>query len=500
MSANGCMGYRFNWAARKVHKRLTQLGASEIYARGEADEQNSEGFVFLLQLWHYRSTKLGSPSIDATFLPWWQGLRARLLDLYPLPEGLLPIPANELIRPRWALTLVEQRGECSESSPPTSASTSAVNGAEESALKCNLLPRPNSIAVTLTQNVRVTPQDHWQDVRHLAFTSQSPIEYGPGDVLTVYPNNFPDDVQQFISMMDWEDIADRSVAFVPTSPKSDLNTYPPCPVQTLSPPSKWTIRSLLTHHFDITSIPRRSFFSFAAHFTSDAFHKERLLEFTDPEHLDELYDYTTRPRRSILEVLHEFDSVKLPWQWIGAVLPILRGRQFSIASGGPLKNVDVDNSNSGSKIELLVAIVKYQTVIRKIRQGVCTRYLAALPPGTSLNVVVQRGGLDVSRSEASRPVILVGPGTGVAPLRSMLWERYAWQLQMLYQQRSVNGSDPSGSATRVGRSLLFFGGRNRRADFFYQGDWDHLKTELNLQVFTAFSRDQVGPESHSPTD
>ena len=46
---------RFNWAARKLHKRLSQLGADEIYARGEADEQHEEGYYYSTNLLQKRS-------------------------------------------------------------------------------------------------------------------------------------------------------------------------------------------------------------------------------------------------------------------------------------------------------------------------------------------------------------------------------------------------------------------------------------------------------------
>ncbi|KAL8641870.1 MAG: hypothetical protein Q9226_008576 [Calogaya cf. arnoldii] len=234
------------------------------------------------------------------------------------------------------------------------------------------------------------------------------------------------------------------------------------------------------------AIPRRSFFSMVAHFTNDEMHKERLLEFTDPQYIDELYDYTTRPRRSILEVLQEFDSVKIPWQWAANVLPKLRGRQFSIASGGSCKCIAEGQTN----FELLAAIVRYKTVLKRLREGVCTRYIIGLEPGTTLNVTLQKGGLGVHESEATRPVIMVGPGTGVAPMRSLIWERHHWQQDML-ARRQVTGDVASDGPNCIGETILFYGGRNQEADFFYRKDWDYLKQEMPLKVFTAFSRDQI---------
>ncbi len=294
--------------------------------------------------------------------------------------------------------------------------------------------------------------------------------------------------------MGWESQADKPIRFVPTIASANLQKYPPPPIPHLLPYPQLTLRSLLTNYLDITSIPRRSFFSVIAHFTNDMMHKDRLLEFTDPDYIDELYDYTTRPRRSILEVLQEFESVKIPWQWIGTVLPVLRGRQFSIASGGSLKSV-LNGTSQQTRIELLVAIVKYRTVIKKIRQGVCTRYLAALPAGTQMNVLLQRGGLGISQAEATRPVVMIGPGTGVASLRSLIWERLAWAKQQKSQQReALSVTDESNSPKQIfstGESVLFFGCRNEHSDYFFADEWKFLQERLGLEVFTAFSRDQV---------
>ena len=238
-----------------------------------------------------------------------------------------------------------------------------------------------------------------------------------------------------------------------------------------------TLRELLTNHLDILSIPRRSFFAQLAHYTSDPFHRDRLLEFTDPQYIDELYDYTTRPRRSILEVLQEFESVKIPWQKVVSLIPGMRGRQFSIASAYAEKK-------EGTEVELLIAIVKYKTVIKRIRQGVCTRYIASLTPGQDITVTIQPGGLQVTKKEIDRPVVMIGPGTGVAPMRSLVYQRMQWR-----EKLGIEGK---------GKDLLFFGCRNAEADYFFKDEWrDLTEKSVPLEVFAAFSRDQVRSSSLS---
>jgi sulfite reductase alpha subunit-like flavoprotein len=338
--------------------------------------------------------------------------------------------------------------------------------------------------VTLTENKRVTPTSHWQDVRHLTFSTSQRYNYTPGDNLKIYPQNPPEDVDHIIHLMDWQDIADKHIQYELSHTNGRLlisstpNYIRKCEILTL--------RTLLSTDLDLNAIPRRSFFALIAHFTGDEFQKIRLLEFAKLEFLDELYDYTTRPRRSILEVLQEFDTVKIPWQWAATVLPELRGRQFSIASGGDLKH----GKDGSTQFELLVAIVKYKTVIKKVRQGVCTRYLADLKPGARLQVSLHKGDLGTKPKDATRPVIMIGPGTGVAPMRSLIWERYrdAGGLPANGERTRTSALTPTSNAVKD--MVLFFGCRSKEADYFFRDEWHELEQKLPLKVFAAFSRDQ----------
>ncbi|KAI9924480.1 hypothetical protein ASPWEDRAFT_125277 [Aspergillus wentii DTO 134E9] len=451
---------KFNWASRKLHKRLLQLGANEVYPCGEADQQHPEG-------------------LEGTSVPWLTDFRKHLLDKYPLPPEQNPIPEDVQLPPKWVLQRKDQ-----DTSTQSIASENLENQTATDEypglhrLDHDLRPLPDSLTAKLVQNRRVTPEGHWQDVRHISLAVPNPISYAPGDMISITPKNFADDVQTLIERMGWEEQADQLVSLVPGESQRAIDDMPAPPISDLNSYPQCTLRALLTDYLDLRAIPRRSFFSAIAHYTNDEMHKERLLEFTNPIYLDEFWDYTTRPRRSIMEVLHEFDSVKIPWQHATSVFPIFRGRQFSIASGGELKR----SADGGAKFELLIAIVKYQTVIKKIREGVCTRYLSTLQPGSTLKVQLQRGGLNSSVNQLVGPTVLIGPGTGIAPLRSMIWEKAA--LVKAYREKNPGVEPP------IGPTILIYGGRNRTADYFFEDEWQRLSELIKLQVFTAFSRDQ----------
>jgi len=432
---------KFNLAARRLHKRLQQLGASPLLAPCEADEQGEEG-------------------TEGAFLAWLPLLQEELLAQHPLENGKVPIPANERLPSLWTLT---------EATPTTNGNGLASHAIQEPASAVTAAASPEiSFSVILEQNDRVTPSEHWQDVRFVKLRADNPVDYMPGDALAIRPQNLPKEVNQVIELLGWQDAADRLL-------KLRNNSTAPNSQQTfdtiLSADQEFSLRQLLTEYLDINAIPRRSFFSKIAHFTDDEMQKERALEFTDPQYLDEYFDYATRPRRSIVEVLQEFHTVKIPWQEAINIFPVMRPRQFSIASGGALKQ-------NGHVFELLIAIVKYRTVIKRVREGVCTKYLARLSVGTRLNVVLHtEGRFHAQVSDLRRPHLLIGGGTGIAPLRSIIYEKH----ELL---------DPQA------QSVLFFGCRNAQSDYFFKDEWQELTAkppgggEAALCVITAFSRDQ----------
>ena len=283
----------------------------------------------------------------------------------------------------------------------------------------------------------------------------------PGDCLTIYPKNFPQDVQKLITLMGWESIADEPL---------NLSLCASLP-RDLHAPSPSTLRDLLLENIDITSIPRRSFLKNMSYYSTNPDHKERLLEFTKTEFLDEYFDYATRSRRTIIEALEEFTSVKLPADRLLDVFPLIRGRDFSIANGGA-RLAHPSGDPAVTRVELLIAMVRYRTILRKPRQGLCSRYLASLPPGTPLRVGHKPVLSPIHGARnASRPLVAMATGTGVAPVRALVQERL---------------THPA-----LAPAQLFFGNRSRAADFFFAEEWAALEAAGKLALRTAFSRDQA---------
>lgn len=443
---------------------------------------------------------------DGAYLPWALEFQSHIQSAYPLPEGVDPIPADVLLPFKWTHQIAEPYPSPTEITPNSNAqdltlqpSTTETNedmkhyppedrtpdfpcpqlkepypakDLHADPVLSNILytPVPFSLEALVQTNKRITPKSHWQDVREITFWVRGEITYFPGDTLTIYPQNFPEDVQSLIDLMDWNEVADVPLKFQVEGGAAFFDKFlvPPAPKDCWMM-KKCTLRNLLTVNLDITAIPQRSVLDILSHFTDDPTHKERLLEFSNPAYTDEFFDYATRPRRGILEVLQDFRSVKLPFNIVTSVFPVICGRQYSIASGGVHKVC----KSGYTKVQLLVAIVNYKTVLSKVRRGLCTRFLAALPSNAAIAVTFNselKFYQDVD-TKADRPLILVAPGTGLAPCRSLIWER-----------RELAFRDIS-----FGRSYLFFGGRNEKADYFYKEDWKN--ENLKVRVFPAFSRD-----------
>lgn len=465
---------QYNVAHRMLHGRLLQLGAKSFCARGEGNEQHPEGH-------------------SAGFREWIVLVKQALCETFPLPSGVSAVPDDAFIEPKWKLQA--RHSEIPNSSANGLIEDSAIAGKCDGCPKAADLPSPalmpvrGAYAALIVRNDRITALDHFQDVRLLDLRVNEAIPYGPGAVAVVYPKNFPEDVDAFIKLMAWEDVADTPLDLVSTQlTKSVVHT--PSPLRDLDLSGiLLTLRWLLENVLDIMSIPRRSFFAGLVHFAKEctedeAYQKERLVELANPELIDELWDYTTRPKRTILEVMMDFTTIQIPWQYALSAIPIMRGRQFSIASGGDLTR----DEQGRTRVQLLVAIVDPPSPIIKWRRryGVCTRYMATLEAGQQMNISIQPGYLDVQPVEMQVPVIMIGPGTGLAPMRSMIYQRVAW----------AQSSPAPSKQKAVGDDILFFGCRSERADYFFHDEWEALTANEGLTVCTAFSRDRDKPKQY----
>ncbi|XP_040488199.1 NADPH-dependent diflavin oxidoreductase 1 isoform X2 [Ursus maritimus] len=380
---------------------------------------------------------------DAAVDPWLRDLWDKVLGLYPVPVDLGMIPAGVPLPSKFTLHfLLEAPRMCSEEQRVTGTDPHGPPSEQQPFL------------APMVSNRRVTSPLHFQDVRLIEFDiTGSGLSFAAGDVVLIQPENSASHTQQFCQVLGLD--PDQNFTLLPREPGMS------CPARL---PQPCSVRHLVSHYLDIASVPRRSFFELLACLSPHELEREKLLHFSSPQGQEELYSYCSRPRRTILEVLCDFPHTAgaIPADYLLDLIPPIRPRAFSIASS---------LLAHPSRLQILMAVVQYQTRLKEPRRGLCSSWLASLDPGqgpVQVPLWVRPGGLTFPETPDT-PVIMVGPGTGVAPFRAAVQERVA---------QGQNGN------------FLFFGCRWRDQDFYWEAEWMELERRGCLTLFTAFSREQ----------
>lgn len=164
--------------------------------------------------------------------------------------------------------------------------------------------------------------------------------------------------------------------------------------------------------------------------------------------------------RTGLDLVEEFQIRAAPEEWRDALVR-LAPRSYSISSS-PLVSPD--------EVQLTVSVVRYEGARGGIRHGVASTYLA--DRAETVPVFLQSAPHFRPPEDALTPMIMVGPGTGVAPFRGFLHERRA--------------------LGHTGRNWLFFGDQHRAENYYYQEELEAFAADgLLTRLDTAFSRDQA---------
>jgi cytochrome P450/NADPH-cytochrome P450 reductase len=178
-------------------------------------------------------------------------------------------------------------------------------------------------------------------------------------------------------------------------------------------------------------------------------------------------------RKSILDVLDEVPSCELSFEMFLDLLPPLQPRYYSISSS-PLVSSDTCSITVG----VLEGPARSG---RGTFKGLCSNYLAAQPVDVTVYGFVRKPTIPFRPPDNPHvPMIMVGPGTGVAPFRGFLEERAA------LKKRGVP----------VGESILFFGCRDPLQDFFYENELRGFETAGVTRLFSAFSREPGKPKAY----
>lgn len=402
---------KFNFAAKKLARRLGQLGGEQIIPRGDGDDQHSFGY-------------------DGALQPWLDQLWSILPISHCQLTGISPEPVKNFI-PLAKLNPLE-----------------------------SYLQEEAPFNAELVYNKRITNSEDpdVKDVRHLAFKTE--LDYVPGDVAVVWPENSSDEVDELLAVLGW--VPESCFEVQPGRPEFRTPSDFPASL-TIS------LRELLTRFLDILRPPSRYFFELLSMHVSDSHplagdHRRKLWEIgcdRGKDGMDSYLDYVWRPKRRPVEVLEDFRSVKLSVDLVFDLFPWIKPRSFSIASYLPKQEV-----------HLLSALVGYKTVMKKDRVGLCSRWFTTLQPGSRIKMSINTGSMRLpDELTPATPILLLCAGTGLAPMLSFLGKLDRF------------GSRPS--------TYLFYGCRKKASDSLSVTELQAKHREW-LQVFYEGSRD--GPK------
>ncbi|MBI0580857.1 assimilatory sulfite reductase (NADPH) flavoprotein subunit [Neobacillus cucumis] len=293
--------------------------------------------------------------------------------------------------------------------------------------------RTNPFKAEVLDNINLNGRGSNKETHHLELSLEgSGLTFEPGDSLGVYPENDPALVEQLLNELKWS--------------KEDQVTVKQGDVRTL--------QEALQSYYEITTLTKPLLEKIAPLSTN-----EGLKELVAQGNEEKLKEYING--RDLLDLVRDFG----PWgdsaQEFVSILRKIPVRLYSIASS---------LAANPDEVHLTIGAVRYEANGRE-RKGVASTYVAErLEPGDHVSVFIQQNENFKLPKNPETPIIMVGPGTGVAPFRSFI------------QEREETGAE--------GKSWLFFGDQHFVTDFLYQTEMQKwLKNGALTKLDVAFSRD-----------
>ncbi|MBX8994131.1 MULTISPECIES: assimilatory sulfite reductase (NADPH) flavoprotein subunit [Staphylococcus] len=292
--------------------------------------------------------------------------------------------------------------------------------------------KANPFYAEVLENINLNGRGSAKETRHIELLLEDfNEEYEPGDCLVVLPENDPKLVKQLIETLEWD-------------PEQDIVIN--------EDEDKMTLQDALTRHFEITRLTKPLVQKAATLFNNDELAKKE----TDSDWIKSYID-----GRDLIDLIQDFKPDGLKPDDLYGMLRKLPPREYSIASS---------YQAAPDEVHITVGAVRYQAHGRD-RSGVCSIQLAErIEPGDTVPIYLKHNPNFKFPKDEETPVIMIGPGTGVAPFRSYMQEREELELE--------------------GNTWLFFGNQHFRTDFLYQTEWQSWLEDGYLErMDVAFSRD-----------
>ncbi|HEA3130313.1 TPA: assimilatory sulfite reductase (NADPH) flavoprotein subunit [Aeromonas hydrophila] len=305
---------------------------------------------------------------------------------------------------------------------------SSVASAVQQAVGHSQYSKENPFPARLSVNQKITGRDSTKDIRHIEISlEESGIRYQPGDALGIWFDNAPALVNEVLALAGLS--GDEATA-------------------------RGSLREVLSRELELTRL-HGGFITGLAEISANVALKDLA---GDKAQVNAL-----AASAQVVDVLKRFPTALTAEQLLGLLRP-LTPRLYSIASS---------QSEVEEEVHLTVGVVRYPQEDGTVRSGAASSYLAdRLAEDAEVRVFVEHNDNFRLPPTPDTPVIMVGPGTGIAPFRAFL------------QEREAQGAE--------GKNWLFFGNPHFTQDFLYQVEWQrYVKSGLLSKISLAFSRDQA---------
>ena len=324
------------------------------------------------------------------------------------------------------------------------------------------------------------------------------MSYEPGDSFGIVCPNVSSEVEALITKLGLSEKADTPFSIQLMTKTTKKGASVPSFI-----PDNSTIRHTLSTCLEIRAVPSKALVRVLSEQATDPQEKRRLQELCSKQGMSDYSRFIREPNFSLLDLLNAFPSCQPPFERLLELLPRLKARPYSVSSS-PLQNP--------THLHFVFNIVEMPAVesIREQQQGVCTGWLNGITSihrqgknsskremtesfsemalqGTPKVPVFQRKSLNFKLpSTPETPIIMIGPGTGVAPFIGFLQHRDLKQ----------KTTDP---AAPLSEAWLFFGCRHKERDYLYRQELEQfLSTGVLSRLFLSFSRDAVDELHGSP--
>ncbi|MGB0410636.1 MAG: bifunctional cytochrome P450/NADPH--P450 reductase [Pikeienuella sp.] len=314
----------------------------------------------------------------------------------------------------------------------------------------SLVDTSDALPVTITTNRELQNSDaSGRSTRHIEVKLAEGMTYQTGDHLCVTPRNAIDLVKR---------VEARFGFGSDTQIKLSANTDGHSQLPTGRPIS---VRRLLTEALELQTVASRKDVQALAHHTECPRSKPALEALAGDGYRDGVF----LKKLSALDILEAYPACEAPFAAFLEMCPLMAPRYYSISSSA---------KGDGGACSVTVGVVSEAAISGEGQfRGVCSNYLADLPVGATIMASLKETKANFRLPEdASKPVIMVGPGTGVAPFRGFLQERAI---------RKANGEG-------LGDAILFFGCRHPDQDFLYREELEKYAADGIADLRVAFSR------------